>query len=55
MVDITGIPDAQMWDEVMLFGEDAYCRKDASAVAAIYGTIEHEVFTGIKEVRVTYL
>jgi alanine racemase len=34
---------------VMLFGEDAYGRKDASEVAAVYGTIDYEVFTGIKE------
>jgi len=49
IVDITEIPDVQVRDEVMLFGEDAYGRKDASEVAAICGTIDYEVFTGIKE------
>ena len=49
IVDITAIPDVQVRDEVMLFGEDAYGRKDASEVAAICGTIDYEVFTGIKE------
>ncbi len=49
IVDITDIPDAEVRDEVMLFGEDTYCRKEASDVAAICGTIDYEIFTGIKE------
>jgi alanine racemase len=44
----TRCPDVR--DEVMLFGEDAYGRKDASDVAAIYAArLSYEVFTGIKE------
>ncbi len=49
VIDITDVPDAKVRDEVMLFGEDDYVRKHASDVAALYGTIDYELFTGIKE------
>jgi len=49
IVDVTEIPDICVRDEVMLFGEDAYVRKDASDIASICGTIDYEIFTGIKE------
>lgn len=49
MVDMTGISGVHVRDGVMLFGEDACGRKDASDVAAICGTIDYEVFTGITE------
>ena len=49
VIDITDVPDARVRDEVLFFGEDQYCRKDASDVAALYGTIDYEIFTGIKE------
>ncbi|HHW94290.1 MAG TPA: alanine racemase [Clostridiaceae bacterium] len=49
VVDITEVTDARVRDEVMLFGEDQYGRKDASDITAIYGTIDYELFTGIKE------
>ncbi len=49
VVDITEITEARVRDEVMLFGEDAYVRKDASDIASLCDTIDYELFTGIKE------
>lgn len=49
MVDVTGLDQVQVGDEVTFFGQDQWIRKDASDIADLYGTIDYELFCGISE------
>lgn len=49
MVDVTGLDQVKVGDEVTLFGQDEWIRKDASEIADLYGTIDYELFCGINE------
>lgn len=49
IIDVTGLDDVHVGDEVMLFGEDEYARRDASELADLYGTIDYEMFCNIQE------
>jgi len=47
MVDVTGIPDVALDDEVVLLGAQGTQRIRAEALAALLGTVSYEVVTGI--------
>ncbi len=49
IVDVTGIGDIKVGDQVTFFGQDEWIRKDASEIADLYGTIDYELFCGINE------
>jgi alanine racemase len=49
IVDVTDTPDVAVGDEVLLFGEEGGFRQNASDLAALYGTIDYELFTNINE------
>lgn len=46
MVDITGIPEAQPWDEVVLMGKQGEDEIDAHEIAALKGTVSYDVLAG---------
>ncbi|MBC8243611.1 MAG: alanine racemase [Verrucomicrobia bacterium] len=45
MVDVTGIPEAVAWDEVVLMGQQGECEITAHDLAAWKGTVSYEVLT----------
>ncbi len=47
VIDVTGIPEAQEGDEVILLGRSSKCRLDAEVWADLLGTIPYEVLCGI--------
>ena len=47
MVDITGIPDAELFDEVTIIGKDGDEVITAEEVARLCGTISYEIICGI--------
>lgn len=47
LVDVTGIPDVEVGDEVVLIGNQGETRIDARELAECFGTIPYEVFTSI--------
>lgn len=49
IVDVTDLPQVEVGDEVIFFGQDGQVRKDAAQVADLYGTIDYEVYCGINE------
>ena len=49
IIDVTSIPDVKVGDEVMLFGQDADVRQNASNVADLCQTIDYELFCNIHE------
>ncbi len=49
VIDVSGISGVEVGDEVMLFGDDGYLRKDASGIAEMCGTIDYEIYTNIQE------
>jgi alanine racemase len=45
MVDITDIPQAQQWDEVVVMGRQGECEITVHDLAALTGTVSYEVMT----------
>lgn len=45
MVDITGIPEAELWDEVVLMGRQGDEEIDPHELAKLKGTVSYEVIT----------
>ena len=46
MVDVTDIPEAAAWDEVVLMGRQGNCKITAHDLAAWKGTVSYEVLAG---------
>jgi alanine racemase len=56
MVDLTDIPEAETWDEVVIFGREDSGSVDVSALANAGRTISYEIFTRLgKRVKRDYL
>jgi len=49
IVDVTGLDNVKVGDQVTFFGQDEWIRKDASEITDLYGTIDYELFCGISE------
>ena len=49
IVDVTGLDDVKVGDQVTFFGQDEWIRKDASEITDLYGSIDYELFCGISE------
>ena len=48
MIDVTGIPGATVWDEVVLMGRQAGDKITAHDLADWKGTVSYEVLTALR-------
>ncbi len=46
-IDVTGIPDVSVGEEVILLGSSRSCKMDAATWADLLGTIPYEILTGL--------
>lgn len=47
LVDVTGIPQAKLWDETIIYGADSKCMQSVEGAAALMDTIPYEVLCGL--------